>query len=375
MTTAWLSGGLALARLPGAPRRAAAWAAELLAASHTLPVLALVADVGALLHGEPLLLGAPPPPVARRATLAYEDQLLGRLASERLLVRASDATLRLPPRLRARAVAHVCAALLARLGTPARVVPPALARAFLADPRPDPSSVGSCLEELEALAAAARGAGVLLHEADVAVLEQPVFLESAAQRLAARQVLEAADELEATLPRRHRRRRRVGSRPATGEGAWPAGGLASIAPGSSLENLVPSELVYMEPGAALDLFAMRWAEGDLLTYVRDETLTHAAHETVVFVLGPELAAERFRHEGERWQRLVLVLGALVCAARRLQEPATRVELCFVDGGRLDPERDLCRLLDPRWRVTRAGDAPEGGIRVTADPRSVLDVAA
>src|SRR5690349_22712781 len=95
------------------------------------------------------------------------------------------------------------------------------------------------------------------------------------------------------------------------DAAFPQGGFSSVSNVGSLENLVTSELVYMEDDAGLDLFDMRYVEGELLYYTRDESLVVRRRRRVTFALLPGLTEARVKDAGLRWQRGVLVLGLVL----------------------------------------------------------------
>ncbi|MFY0574170.1 hypothetical protein ACN28S_07260 [Cystobacter fuscus] len=119
----------------------------------------------------------------------------------------------------------------------------------------------------------------------------------------------------------------------------------------SLENLVTSELVYMEDDAGLDLFDMRYVEGELLYYTRDESLVVRRRRRVTFALLPGLTEARVKDAGLRWQRGVLVLGLVLSPVRRLSVWLGEEELRFrvvVVGEGLEAERGLCELLLREW---------------------------
>lgn len=56
---------------------------------------------------------------------------------------------------------------------------------------------------------------------------------------------------------------------AVDEGTYPSGGLEGMANRGTWENLLPTELAYMEDDAEIDLFTVRFVEGELLFYTRD----------------------------------------------------------------------------------------------------------
>jgi hypothetical protein len=128
-----------------------------------------------------------------------------------------------------------------------------------------------------ALVRASRRGGPVLTDGDVFALENLAVLRTAAQRLALQQVAEVAAALEARLPKRVRRRGRRDSRVAARveeRDTYPIGGFSSVSTSESRENLVTSELIYMDRGRGrkVDLFDLRYVEGELLYRTRDESV-------------------------------------------------------------------------------------------------------
>jgi hypothetical protein len=125
----------------------------------------------------------------------------------------------------------------------------------------------------------------------------------------------------------------------------------------SLENLVTSELVYMEDEPTLDLFDVRYVEGELLYYTRDESVAVRRRRVITFAMLPALVDARVKDTGVRWQRAVVALGLVLCLVRRLSAWLTaedlRFRVVFVqdDKGQspLEAERGLCELLLREWR--------------------------
>jgi hypothetical protein len=408
----WLSAGLTLVRLPSASadalESASAWVVATLSEAAALPPVGVVTDLGrvALVASSSQVARALPAghPRLRSAISAYEDQMLGRLAADPLLDAVSDALHRIPAPLLPPAVALLVGHVLERAGFEEGVsLSAGVARRSLSRPSEEILEEGLArlrgtgriptllAEGYEALAHRARQAETLLTEALVFALENFSALSSLSQRLALEQAAEAAGELAARLPRRIARRR-----PPTGhtttriedESAYPAGGFAALSTSGSFENLVASELMYMNPPARagacgvaaeaeaeaeVDLFDVRFAEGELLFYTRDETLHVRERRVVTFALLPDLVHARFKDEAIRFQRLVYALGLVLCLARRLVEWLSAEELLIrivgLDGpgdeGRGDAplaaELDLSRLLLGEWiekgvaEVARAAD--------------------
>ncbi|WNG15383.1 hypothetical protein [Cystobacter fuscus] len=370
----WLCAGLCLARLEGTSPEAVAQAVPWLLAAHAelpaLPPLGVVVDLGRLALGAPLESSRPVPdtePSLRAAVRAYEDHLLARLAAEPHLEAVVNALARMPVELRPRGVAFLVARVLTRLGfTGGTAVNPGLARRVLEHPPAELLQTGHAalrergveVERLagayEALGGAARRARALLGDAEVFTLENLERLHGRARRLALEQAVEAAEALAEALPTRARPRKPVsGQTPShlEDDAAFPQGGFSSVSNVGSLENLVTSELVYMEDDAGLDLFDMRYVEGELLYYTRDESLVVRRRRRVTFVLLPGLTEARVKDAGLRWQRGVLVLGLVLSLVRRLSVWLGEEELRFrvvVVGEGLEAERGLCELLLREW---------------------------
>ena len=89
----------------------------------------------------------------------------------------------------------------------------------------------------------------------------------------------------------------------TDEDHYPTGGFSSIATTGTMENLVISELIYMEDPAdkdaagGVDLFDLRYAEGELLYYTRDESQFVRDHRAVGFALSSDLTRARIKDRG------------------------------------------------------------------------------
>src|SRR5262249_6658826 len=128
-------------------------------------------------------------------------------------------------------------------------------------------------EGYSALARSAQKARDLIGDADLFALENLAVLGSLTQRLAIADVVRAQEAIAAAIPRRVPRRRRLEGDVASkleDESIYPVGGFASVSTSGSLEKLVTSELIYMDPPrigpeaagvAPVDLFDMRYVEG------------------------------------------------------------------------------------------------------------------
>jgi hypothetical protein len=370
----WLCAGLCLARLEGAHpeslTEALPWLLATLVELPALPPPGVVVDIGRLATGAPLAPARVVPDTAphlRSAVRAYEDHLLARLAAEPHLEAVVNALARLPVELRPRGVAFLVARVLTRLEfTSGTAVNPGLTRRVLEQPpaellhagyaalREPGAAVARLSEAYEALGSAARRARALLGDTEVFTLENLAQLQGRAQRLALEQAVEAAEALAQALPLRARPRTPPAGQAPTqleDEAAFPQGGFSSVSNVGSLENLVTSELVYMDDDAGLDLFDVRYVEGELLYYTRDESLFVRRRRVVTFALLPGLVEARVKDAGLRWQRGVLVLGLVLSLVRRLSvwlgEQDLRFRVVVVDEG-LEAERGLCELLLREW---------------------------
>lgn len=326
------------------------------AAYSERPLLAaptLVFDLTALLHGERLL---PVPPhglePVREAMRGYEDHVLARLTADRRWTRLTEAIAGLPKELRAAAVGLVTAQLLSRLklntGTG---VSTGLVRRFATRPPEEVLEAGRAalyeeetaarvVEGLNLLSRAARRTRELLSDAEVFLMENLAALKGLAARVALGQLAEVAQAVDEHLPNRLRGQVfEDGDAPTSLEedSAYPVGGFSSISTQGSVENLVTSELIYMEQGESPDLrpdlFDVRFVEGELLYYARDESVAVRKKRTLVLVFDSSLTRSRVKDAGEAYQRLMWLLGSVTALIRKLSEwlntEALRFELIFV----------------------------------------------
>ena len=104
---------------------------------------------------------------------------------------------------------------------------------------------------------------------------------------------------------------------------YPAGGFDALSTRGRFENLVRSEVAYVDEGRDqlidIDLFDVRFAQGELLFYTRDESpLFDQRRRVTVVIDGP--AEQRHKHPELTAQTLVLVDAA----ALRLQADMLQV---------------------------------------------------
>lgn len=324
-----LAAGLCVARIEaptdervGRTRPAVAAALE---HSLRLPPLGLITDIASLLASlSPSLSRAEVPGLDLRR---YDDRVVGPLITHRLRPSLCDAYASLPEHWQHVAVAVLAEGLCDELEPDGPWWRPAELRRWLAMPAAEAWDLGvaSLMQEPVRQALSERIATLIqrgtsgFSPSDVYLVRHLPSLATRAQRLAVRQVVEVAEALEHKLPRIVRPRDRSGwvATHLEEEDRYPTGGFSALTNSGSPENLVISELVYMEDGEDLDLFDVRFTEGELLYYTRDES-AHTRDRRVVHVgLASDLVEARVKDPQLPWQRLVMVLGLLQAVLQRV----------------------------------------------------------
>jgi hypothetical protein len=368
----WLLQGLWLARAAAlTPLRAAealGWSLEIASAGSPLPPVGFVADVGqiALASGPPEAQHAlaAVPGVAAGLAREYDDYVLGRFYVDLGFQRAADALLRYQGRDRSRALAFLIHQISLRTGIGGAILSPAVVKQLADSPMEEMLAEGWESIRVEGLHAnltdhyaqmvtAIRSSGELTGPEDVFELERGTALAEFGQRLALRQVLQAADEMASLLPRhkpRLRSRSHQVTTPILDEDHYPVGGFASISNRGSMESLLHSQLSYMEPDDRPDLFDIKFVRDELLYYSRDENQFLRRRRTVVLALWPDLVAARFKDAVLPYQRIVLTLAFLLTLVGKLIEwlsdEAMVFQFLFFDSGDqvLQPEKELVEML-------------------------------
>lgn len=350
-----------------------AWILQLLSDGHALPAPAFVADAGHLLLGlAPVGSGADArraaPPGTDAPTLrAYEDLVLGKLYADASFERAGTAVCRLAAADRPRGAAWAIARIAERAGFDGALLSPGIVRGLLGIPGDQLLAEGFAslardgllpvLRELhESSVARMRNLGEALDAADVFELEHGTALAEFGQRLALRQVLQAADHLAAGLPERPPRspapHRHVPTH-LRDEDHYPVGGFESISTRGTIESLLHSQLALMEndPAARPDLFDLKFLRNELLYYSRDENQFFRRRRTFVVLFEHDLVEARRKDPHLPWQRIVLALALLLAFVRRvvswLGDESLRFDFLFVEGSgapSLTEERGLLELL-------------------------------
>jgi len=339
----WLAAGLLLRRVTSDdPDEDAALVSQAIVACanelSTLPPPGVIADLAVLLGGARLPL---PPPVSaddavRAGIHAYDDDVLARLVTGARWDDVVAAYAHLPPGLRHVAIALVVGAVCERAGFAGAQVSPATLRRALARPREERdasgrdelgggTTAGRLADAYQRLARGARQCRALVDDREVFAVDHLAVLRDLGGRMTADHIGAAAEAFARTLPRRMpAKRQQRGARDTrlADDTLYPAGGFSAITPGgsnASIENLVTSELVYMEDGADVDIFTLRYVEGELLYYTRDDSVFRRHRHVIGIALGADLDDARVKDRELPWQRLVLAFGLLVAAIRWLTE--------------------------------------------------------
>ncbi|MEZ6188108.1 MAG: hypothetical protein R3F62_24255 [Planctomycetota bacterium] len=313
------------------------------------------------------------PAAERELRLDYENRLLNTLLRDPGVRAASEAVRRTPSRddLIARACELILRPLLKAGGHPE---PPALDPVLLRELSPrdrlDPELEAEHYDELAegtgVLFAAHRaslvayfshlGPQVLLPE-DVTELRHFSAFKRRAQRLAARRIAACTAQLPSIEPRRYVV---VEDRTAETElpdsGYYPSGGYSELANRGALENLVPTELVYMgedpfgnAPDPKVDMFTLRHLEHETLFFQRDSGQLMRTRRVVHVAVCPE---DGLRLQ-LRWHKDPLVVLVYALALRLIADltevfskDAISVELHLIArtvAGRERAQEDLALL--------------------------------
>lgn len=172
-----------------------------------------------------------------------------------------------------------------------------------------------------------RAPGPALRPEDLAEIEHWSAFRRGAQRLAARRIAARAADYPRVDPRSIVVSEEKEVETETPDsGYYPTGGFSELATHGGLENLVPTELVYMgedpwgeSKDPEIDLFAIRYLEAETLFFARDSGQLKRTRRVVHVAIAPDDGLRlALRWHGD--PLAVLVYGLLV----RLSEDLTRI---------------------------------------------------
>jgi hypothetical protein len=378
-------------------RRALRWYRDVVGRGARPVLFSLVYDVGfLLLEGDAFpfrsLVDLPTwKPEEREVRLAYENRLLNTLLRDASVRRASEAIARDPTRddLVARAITLILRGLLE--GEPDAATPrvnPVLLREL--EPRGHidaevESARWSSLAgwaEADHLALLRRSVDRVLPGLgdrpafladDLAEIEHWSAYKRAAQRLMGRRIVARAAALPSFDPRRARIHEDAEQETELPDaGYYPEGGFSELANKGSLENLVPSELIYLGEEAfaaknAPDLFAVRYLEREALFYKRDSGQLQRVRRAVHIAIAPD-AGLRLKLPWHPDALNVVLYGLFVRLVEDLSavfpRDALSVEIHLIAEGTVAVER--AREDQELLRVLLRHEIARGSAAVTVD---------
>jgi hypothetical protein len=313
-----------------------ALALEMAGAGDPLPPLGFLADISRLALEPDGGRGQDIPPIGPwpdGLTRTYEDHVLGKLYADSSFERGSDAVRRYQGRDRTRGLAFFIKQLMTRADVGGVHFTPAILKALRTRTPDEVAAAGwdslhqigplpMLVELYEELAAKVRNVAAVLGPEDVFELEHGTALAQFSQRVALRQVLQAAACLEERMP--HLRPRPLARRHEVpthifDEDSYPVGGFTSISTRGTVESLLHSQLAYMERDDRPDLFDIKFLRDELLYYSRDENQFLRRRRTFALAFFSDLEEARCKDADAPWQRIVLAFGLTLAALNKIHE--------------------------------------------------------
>jgi hypothetical protein len=350
------------------------WTLEISAGGQPILPTGIVADLGHAAYGSehesrsakdfPSLPGLSPGQIR-----AYEDHVLGKVYADWSFERASDAMRRFQGRDRARALAYVVRQFRDRANFGGVELSPGTIRTLL-DMAPEEvlrkgwerwtadGPMPLLMDMYDGLVLACRRMAEVLGLEDIIALEHRTALADMGQYVAHRQVLQVAQRMEDLLPRHpvkpSGQREEVPTR-VIDEDTYPVGGYTSLSTKGSIESLLHSQLAYMEKEVEHrpDLFDIKFLRDELYYYSRDENQFRRRRRTFLFVLYPDLVKARFKDAELPFQRIVMVLGLMLAAERKLtawlSNDALKFQILFLKQGDEKPLAQEAALAEMLFR--------------------------
>lgn len=284
------------------------------------------------------------PDEERGARLDYEDRVLGRWILDPSLGDAHVAISGLGDELRPRAIAHAIGLALGPAAQSADTVSgnPAILRSSLREAAAmaqqwparfgawDTSPVDAAWRdwaiEQRAHIVDNLHATRLFSPQDLWELAHLADLPSESTRLALREIHAVAAAIGGVPPNVAMRVKRRAQEVAVDDddaSHYPMGGFDALSTQGRFENLVRTEVAYVHEGhddlGGIDLFDVRFAQGELLYYTRDESPLYDQHRRLTLIIDAP-AEQRHKHPELDAQTLVLVNAA----ALRLQSDMLQI---------------------------------------------------
>lgn len=223
-----------------------------------------------------------------------------------------------------------------------------------------------CLDlvhDYETLVKKTRHSASLITDYVVYVAENITVLNTESKRIVAKQLADAEEKINGYLPRVFRKRRKeygnVNTKINDDEKTFPTGGFSSITNRGSFENLVCSELMFMDNTESFDLFDVRYSEEELLYYNRDENTLSRQYKQVTFIFDPSVEKLKFRDRDLPWQRLIMLFGTVIGVVRKLvktlNEDALKIILVFPGGTQPVEELEILKIFLHKFIASQVVD--------------------
>lgn len=317
------------------PQIIQARARALLDEGQGLPPLGLLADFWLLLElprqGLPCTLRTDHSDTHTTVT-HYEDLVLGRLLSNHEWKRIVTAWATYAAAERDRVFTFIISQLQTRLGlhgfvflwqavpTETLSAPQTTTAARIAT---EQALAETLTEWYRAFVSAVQQHTILWDTADLFEIEQHTASAPQSERLALRQVIQAATVLEPLVADCVLALPPAGDQVTTnwqGDDSFPVGGYQSLTNRGSIESLLHSQLALMETDRAArpDLFDIRFLRDELLYYARDDATLVRPRMRYVWLLGPGLESARVKDPGLPCQRHLLMWSLFDLVQRTLR---------------------------------------------------------
>lgn len=209
----------------------------------------------------------------------------------------------------------------------------------------------------------------LLRTHDLFELDHLDALDRDYLRLGVRQIIDVREGIEPLDPHKIHLREEESEAETRflDQSHYPTGGFSELTNRGSFENLVLSELIYMGEGhdAGVDLFDLRFVEGELLFYSRDSGELRRKRRRALLVLDMTQPLD-IQLPGHDRQLLIAVSGLFLAIVRDLAlvffRDSLRFQIRLVTGEQTDEARRLQEILS----ILLAGPIQHGLLEIMLD---------